>query len=99
MLRFPLDTEIPSPPNVVRSVIMVGGFHQALQEDIATLRRILAQTAPALFASPAAQRRDDPSAATNEIFAPARVSKAKKKAAVASRKRSKRIKQSGRRGR
>jgi hypothetical protein len=105
MLRFPLDTEIPSPPNVVRSVIMVGrtpvgGFHQALQEDIATLRRILAQPAPELFELPAAQRRDDPSAATNEFFAPARVSKtAKKKVAVASRKRSKRIKQSGRRGR
>jgi hypothetical protein len=100
MLRFPLDTEIPSPPNVVRSVIMVGGFHQALQEDIATLRLILAQTAPALFASPAAQRRDDPSAATNEIFAPVRVSKtAKRKPAVASTKRSKRIKQSRQRGR
>jgi hypothetical protein len=104
MLRFPLDTEIPSPPNVVRSVIMVGGFHQALQEDIATLRRILAQTAqtaPALFASsPAVPLRDDPSAATKEFFAPARVSKtAKKKAAVTSRKRSMRIKQRRRRGR
>jgi hypothetical protein len=91
MLRFPLDTEIPGPPNVVRSVIIVGGFHQALQEDIAAVRRILAQTAPALFVTPAARRRDDPSAATNEFLAPARVSKtATKKAAVASRKRSKR---------
>jgi hypothetical protein len=25
-LRYPLDTEIPSPPNLVQSVIMVGAF-------------------------------------------------------------------------
>ena len=100
ILRFPFDTEILSPPNVVRSVIMVGGFHQALREDIATVRRILAQTAPALFATPAARPRDDPSAATNEFFVSACVSKtAKKKAGVASKKRSKRIKQSARRRR
>ena len=99
ILRFPFDTEILSPPNVVRSVIIVGGFHQALQEDIATVRRILAQIAPALFVTPA-RRRDDPSAATNEFFLPARVSKAaKKKSAVASTKRSKGIKQRARRGR
>jgi hypothetical protein len=100
IMRFPFDTEISSPPNVVRSVIMVGGFHQALQENIATVRRILAQTAPALLTTPAARPSDDPSAATNEIFLSARVSTtAKKKAAVASKKRSKRIKQSARRRR
>jgi len=98
ILRFPFDTEM-SPPNV-RSVIIVGGFHQALQEDIATVRQILAQTAPALLTTPAARPPDDPSAATNEIFLSACVSTtAKKKAAVASKKRSKRIKQSARRRR
>ena len=99
ILRFPFDTEM-SPPNVVRSVIIVGGFHQTLQEDIATVRQILAQTAPALLTTPAARPPDDPSAATNEIFLSACVSTtAKKKAAVASKKRSKRIKQSARRRR
>ena len=98
ILRFPFDTEM-SPPNV-RSVIIVGGFHQALQEDIATVRQILAQTAPALLTTPAARHPDDPSAATNEIFLSACVSTtAKKKAAVASKKRSKSIKQSARRRR
>jgi hypothetical protein len=90
ILRFPFDTEILSPPNVVRSVIIVGGFHQALQEDIATVRQILARTAPALLTTPAARPPDDPSAATNEIFLSGCVSTtAKKKAAVASKKRSK----------
>jgi hypothetical protein len=36
ILRYPLDTEIQSPPNLVRSVVVVGGFLQALRENIAT---------------------------------------------------------------
>jgi hypothetical protein len=51
MVRYPLDTEIPAPPNLVRSVIMVGGFHQALQEDVDTIRHLMTQEAPAMLAT------------------------------------------------
>jgi hypothetical protein len=51
MVRYPLDTEIPAHPNLVRSVIMVGGFHQALQEDVDTIRHLMTQEAPAVLAT------------------------------------------------
>jgi hypothetical protein len=41
MIRHPLDTELVDPPNLVRSVIMVGAFHQALREDVATATKLL----------------------------------------------------------
>jgi hypothetical protein len=40
-IRPPLDTEMAVPPRLARSVIMVGGFHQALREDVATASRML----------------------------------------------------------
>jgi hypothetical protein len=57
MLRYPLDTEIQGPPNLVRSVIVVGGFLQALQEDMATVRQIMSQSAPGLLATSSALTR------------------------------------------
>jgi hypothetical protein len=69
LLRYPLDTEIPSPPNLVQSVIMVGAFHQALQEDIATIRRIMSQDVPALLATSVALT-GNLSKFTNEFLAP-----------------------------
>jgi hypothetical protein len=56
-LRYPLDTEIQGPPNLVRSVIVVGGFLQALQEDMATVRQIMSQSAPGLLATSSALTR------------------------------------------
>jgi hypothetical protein len=41
IVRFPFDTELADPPSLVQSVVMVGSFHQALREDVATAHRIL----------------------------------------------------------
>jgi hypothetical protein len=43
MVRYPMDTELPDPGSdtIVRSVIMIGGFHQAIQEDVQTAREML----------------------------------------------------------
>lgn len=43
MVRYPLDTELPDPDSriVVRSIIMIGSFHQAVQEDVPTARQLL----------------------------------------------------------
>lgn len=41
LIRHPLDTELVELPNLVRSVVMIGGFHQALREDVATATRLL----------------------------------------------------------
>jgi hypothetical protein len=57
ILRYPLDTEIQGPPNLVRSVIVVGGFLQALQEDIVTVRQIMSKSAPGLLATSSALTR------------------------------------------
>ena len=57
ILRYPLDTEIQGPPNLVRSVIVVGGFLQALQEDIVTVRQIMSKSAPGLLAMSSALTR------------------------------------------
>jgi hypothetical protein len=43
-LRPPLDTEVTVPPRLARSIIMIGGFHQALREDVATATRLLGIT-------------------------------------------------------
>jgi hypothetical protein len=40
-VRPPLSTELLDPPRRVRSVIMMGGFHQSLREDVATASRLL----------------------------------------------------------
>ena len=57
ILRYPLDTEIQGPTNLVRSVIVVGGFLQALQEDIATVRQIMSKSAPGALATSSALTR------------------------------------------
>ena len=57
ILRYPFDTEIQDPPNLVRSVIVVGGFLQALQEDIATVRQIMSESAPGALATSSALTR------------------------------------------
>lgn len=36
MIRHPLDTELADAPDLVQSVVMVGNFHQALRESVAT---------------------------------------------------------------
>lgn len=43
MIRYPMDTELPDPGSsiVVKSVIIVGGFHQALRETVADAHRLL----------------------------------------------------------
>jgi hypothetical protein len=43
MVRYPMDTELPDPgsPYIVRSVIMIGNWHQAIQEDVQTARQLL----------------------------------------------------------
>jgi hypothetical protein len=79
LLRYPLDTKIPSPPNLVQSVIMLGAFHQALQEDIATIRRIMSQDVPALLATSVALT-GNLSKFTNEFLAPVKGGKASKRA-------------------
>jgi len=68
ILRYPLDTEIQDPPNLVRSVIIVGGFLQALQEDVATVRQIMSKSAPGLLATSSALTRGL-GECTNEFFA------------------------------
>jgi hypothetical protein len=68
ILRYPLDTEIRDPPNLVRSVIIVGGFLQALQEDVATVRQIMSKSAPGLLATSSALT-GGLGECTNEFFA------------------------------
>jgi hypothetical protein len=43
MVRYPMDTELPDPGStfIVRAVIMIGSFHQAIQEDVPTARNKL----------------------------------------------------------
>jgi hypothetical protein len=43
MIRYPLDTELPDPgPDiVVKCVIIVGGFHQAIRESVAVAHNLL----------------------------------------------------------
>ena len=67
ILRYPLDTEIQSPPNLVRSLVVVGGFLQALREDIATVRRIISKSTPGLLATSSALTRGQ-SEFTSEFF-------------------------------
>jgi hypothetical protein len=43
-IRPPLSTELLDPPRLVRSVVMISGFHQALREDVATASRLLGIT-------------------------------------------------------
>jgi hypothetical protein len=73
MLRYPLDTEIQSPPNLIRSVIVVGSFQQAIQEDIGTVRHIMSQDAPAVLATSRALTRNYPRELTSEFHAPVTV--------------------------
>jgi hypothetical protein len=70
ILRYPLDTEIQSPPNLVRSVVVVGGFLQALREDIAAVRQIISNSAPGLLATSSALTRGRREL-TSEFFAKA----------------------------
>ena len=43
MIRYPLDTELPDPGSntVVKSVIIVGGFHQALKQSVTEVHDLL----------------------------------------------------------
>jgi hypothetical protein len=43
MIRYPFDTELPDPGSdiIVKSVIMVGDFHQALRESVTTAHDLL----------------------------------------------------------
>jgi hypothetical protein len=42
-IRYPLDTELPDPGSdtVVKCVIIVGGFHQALRQSVAEVHDLL----------------------------------------------------------
>jgi hypothetical protein len=40
-LRAPVPSEIPPPPDEANTIILLGGLHQAVQEDTATVRMIV----------------------------------------------------------
>jgi hypothetical protein len=57
ILRYPNDMEARDEPGyAVRSVIIVGGYHQPLREDIAAVQRIMVEV-PAVVATAAASAR------------------------------------------
>jgi len=92
ILRYPLDTEIQGPPNLVRSVIVVGGFLQAIQEDLATVRQIMSKGAPGLLATSSTLTRGL-GKFTREFFAKA--TKVAKKGSVKVTKRAPRRRRKG----
>jgi hypothetical protein len=80
MVRLPLDTEIPNPPQIVRCVVMVGGFHQAVREDVDTVKQLMAQAASPLLSAVGAMTAKQ-QALTNELFTLPKASKQRSSAA------------------